>query len=94
MAQLLEYERVELKERNTVFSGELGIPYWQGQIAQHVNSSDRQRQRLTEQHDGHAPVERLNQPASTAEVLRAVVVEVGRGAWLAAVHLKPVGAAP
>ena len=28
MAQLLEYERVQLKERNAVFSGELGVPYW------------------------------------------------------------------
>ena len=29
------------------------------------------------------------QPASTAKVLRAVVVEIGRGAWLAAMHLQP-----
>ena len=27
MAQLSEYERVQLKERNAVFSGELGVPY-------------------------------------------------------------------
>ena len=47
MAQLLEYERVELKERNAVFSGELGVPYRWGQIAQHVDGSDRQRQRFT-----------------------------------------------
>ena len=26
MAQLLEYERVQLKERNAVFKGELGVP--------------------------------------------------------------------
>ena len=35
-------------------------------------------------------MERVNEQVSTAEVLRAVVVEIGRGgAWLAAVHLQP-----